>query len=602
MNNDGQEIPGVDIAAGNLGSTPVTMRFTIAGKNGILEYQETQETETDPYGMINVIIGHGTPTGEGSATFNEIYWADAKTLTVEIDINNGGGFILFSEQPLYYIPYVKHREIIADGVTNLNADLNVNNESPSYLSGNLTVDGDTQLNGKLEVNDSSSFQKKVTIKHSVFGDEDDKNAHALLVETGGQGIAVNMMNTSYAHRDYNYLTFFSGNTARGRIEGFEYLDNLDEVLLTSIFGEPSVDDILDGGEENTDPADVPPNTFFANDYTFNAYLIYLELLNSSFGFGVNLGAALATGCTVGDCDDALWSFIDMGVAGWQFGAYISYNQETRGVAFESGGADYAEWLKKRNPNEKLTFGEIVGVDGGEISKSFTHANTFMVISQNPTVIGAMPPQGSDRDYAKVAFMGQVPIKVIGQTNIGDYILPSGQGDGMGISVSPDAMKLGDYKNIVGIAWSSSAGEDAFSFINTAVGINHNDNGKEIEKIQQVLDKLQKAVANLDADYEPIYLAQSTKAIKQSTKEETKSPTLAQIIAQNSGALMAKSYSEAFKAVAKETQTENFDILKMPYIAEAIKNPTVENAQKIVDAYSVALKNAKALEQTMNSKN
>tara|TARA_B100001179_G_C18418500_1_gene329216 strand:- start:227 stop:721 length:495 start_codon:yes stop_codon:yes gene_type:complete len=164
------------------------------------------------------------------------------------------------------------------------------------------------------------------------------------------------------------------------------------------------------------------------------------------------------------------------------------------------------------------------------------------------------------------------------------------------------MKLGDYKNIVGIAWSSSAGEDAFSFINTAVGINHNDNGKEIEKIQQVLDKLQKAVANLDADYEPIYLAQSTKAIKQSTKEETKSPTLAQIIAQNSGALMAKSYSEAFKAVAKETQTENFDILKMPYIAEAIKNPTVENAQKIVDAYSVALKNAKALEQTMNSKN
>ena len=34
-----------------------------------------------------------------------------------------------------------------------------------------------------------------------------------------------------------------------------YLDNLDEVLLTSIFGEPSVDDILDGGEENTDPPD-----------------------------------------------------------------------------------------------------------------------------------------------------------------------------------------------------------------------------------------------------------------------------------------------------------------------------------------------------------
>ena len=38
-----------------------------------------------------------------------------------------------------------------------------------------------------------------------------------------------------------------------------------------------------------------------------------------------------------------------------------------GVAYESGGADYAEWLKKADPNEVLSFGDVVGVKAGIIS-------------------------------------------------------------------------------------------------------------------------------------------------------------------------------------------------------------------------------------------
>jgi hypothetical protein len=45
----------------------------------------------------------------------------------------------------------------------------------------------------------------------------------------------------------------------------------------------------------------------------------------------------------------------------------------------------------------LSFGDVVGVKGGVISKSFTEAEKFMVVSQNPTVIGAMPEASNARD-------------------------------------------------------------------------------------------------------------------------------------------------------------------------------------------------------------
>ena len=56
-----------------------------------------------------------------------------------------------------------------------------------------------------------------------------------------------------------------------------------------------------------------------------------------------------------------------------------------GVSYSSGGADYAEWLEKANPNEHISFGEVVGVKGGKISKTFVDADQFMAITSNPTI-------------------------------------------------------------------------------------------------------------------------------------------------------------------------------------------------------------------------
>ena len=73
-------------------------------------------------------------------------------------------------------------------------------------------------------------------------------------------------------------------------------------------------------------------------------------------------------------------------------------------------------------------------------------------------------------------MGQVPVFVFGQVNMGDYILPTGKNDGFAKAISPDKMKPEDYVNIVGVAWSASE-NGTFSKINVAIGLNTNDVSK-----------------------------------------------------------------------------------------------------------------------------
>ena len=147
IDNNPQEIPGVDIPANNLPNASLEVKFTIINNSGVDEYQEIHITETDPFGMINLMIGQGDVSGGTANQFNQIYWSDEKTLLVEIDLKDGNGFVPFSEQSLTYIPYVKHREIVAtstldvDGATNLNNTLNVNNGKTTTLTGDLYVEG-----------------------------------------------------------------------------------------------------------------------------------------------------------------------------------------------------------------------------------------------------------------------------------------------------------------------------------------------------------------------------------------------------------------------------------------------------------------------------
>ncbi|MBI4775692.1 MAG: hypothetical protein HY788_16235 [Deltaproteobacteria bacterium] len=140
-----------------------------------------------------------------------------------------------------------------------------------------------------------------------------------------------------------------------------------------------------------------------------------------------------------------------------------------GITWVSGGLDFAEWLPRLDPDEIIDAGEIVGVFGGEITKATTGADQIMAVAAAPLVLGNAPDEESESSYEKVAFIGQIPIKVRGPVRSGDYIVPSGLDDGTGMAVSPEAMTPDLALLVVGKAWETATGEDVKP-VNVAVGL------------------------------------------------------------------------------------------------------------------------------------
>ncbi|MDO5975884.1 hypothetical protein [Flavivirga jejuensis] len=520
IDNNPQEIPGVDIPSNNIPNTALQVRFTIIDNLNNSEYQETHNTTTNAYSMINLVIGKGTPN---IGAFDEIYWNNSKFLMVEIDLNDGNGMIEFSYQELTYIPYVRHREIIAtstldvDGVTNLNSDLFVNNGSSTTLSGNLTVQGTSLFQDDITVEGTSLFQDnitvegtslfqdditvegtsnlndQVTINANITGGEESYEAYPLRIEGSQQGIAVRLT-AGTPNNSNNFITFFdNGGNAVGRIEG-----------------------------ETTAEAASDP------EFIYEESILIAEEVKA----GVNVASSFTpivvggVGAATGPCGPCIASAAaDLALATANLVTFNLFALSNLGVTYQSGSADYAEWLERSNFGEKMSAGDIVGVNGGKISKYTMNSQHYMVVSTKPAILGNMPMQGNEALYEKVAFMGQIPVKVRGIVLQGDYIIPSGLNDGTGIGVSPQKIKAEQYREIVGVAWSEALINNGVSMINMAIGLNANDVAnlaiEQEKKIKVLEDKFktleQRLLALEHGSVEVVNLEKTT------TEKENKTP-------------------------------------------------------------------------------
>ena len=123
-----QELPGVDVARNILPNAELKVRFSIFDAQDTVEYQEIHSTKTDAYGMINLIIGQGSPE---NGVFAEMDWNGTKKV-LEVEINLNGTYNRISKQNLYYTPYALHRDITATG------DLNV--DGTSMMKADITKD------------------------------------------------------------------------------------------------------------------------------------------------------------------------------------------------------------------------------------------------------------------------------------------------------------------------------------------------------------------------------------------------------------------------------------------------------------------------------
>ena len=117
LNPSPQELPGVNAENNVLANSAVSIQFTIVNASGTEEYQEEHSTRTDKYGMINLLIGTGSPTS--SNDFADIFWdGTTKKLKVGIDFNGGSNFSALSEQNLTFMPQPPTEEVSQEIASN----------------------------------------------------------------------------------------------------------------------------------------------------------------------------------------------------------------------------------------------------------------------------------------------------------------------------------------------------------------------------------------------------------------------------------------------------------------------------------------------------
>lgn len=187
-----------------------------------------------------------------------------------------------------------------------------------------------------------------------------------------------------------------------------------------------------------------------------------------------------------------------------------------GVEYKSGHGDYAEWLERSDAAEIISAGDIVAVKGGKVSKDLRGAEQILVVSHNPIVLGNAPTANNEKYGNKIAFMGQVPVKVDGPVTSGDYIIAKGEIVGYGVAVHADKMTDKDYKLSIGRSWESNL-NDGPKMVNTLIGV---DNGNYFSILKKSKDqataleaktiRLEKRMKLLESNMNTILLAASSK--------------------------------------------------------------------------------------------
>lgn len=343
-----------------------------------------------------------------------------------------------------------------------------------------TVGGETINHGNFTVANESSTQLtgQVTIDASVAGGDASFDAYPLRVAGSDQGVAIKV-NGSRSNAN-NFVTFFDDNGIQGRIEG------------------------QTAAELATDP-----------EYIFqNAVLVAQEVIAIADEVAALSSSTVGATTTVPPIPvvtSPVPSLIAQATANLiiqsaQIVAFNAFKQAQIGVTYQSSAGDYAEWLAKANVADEFHPGDIVGVRGGLISSNTDGAEQVLVISYRPAVLANVPKEGTESAYEKVAFMGQVPVKVMGIVERGDYIIPSGRKDGFGRAVKASDLRPEQYQQIVGIAWSSSD-TGGFNHVNVAVGLNANDVATlvidqmtEISQLKRQIDNTNRILAELVPGY------------------------------------------------------------------------------------------------------
>jgi hypothetical protein len=325
---------------------------------------------------------------------------------------------------------------------------------------------------------------QTVITHDGSGDQGNIDDYGLVLHSRSQGMWINLYNTGYGdhpNSDHNYITFSGTDSGpvRGRIEG----EDAGDVAANWQYW---YENLVGGATIGVKTAIVAADGVNLASSIGDARACMGPFPCVTVPHPLRIAAA-----TVG----LAASVFDLATEVANLAIYNATYLANLGVAFSSGSGDYAEWLEKIDENETIRPGDIVGVFGGKITKSTKGAQQIMPVSTSPIVVGNMPQENEEHLYEKVAFMGQVPVKVIGPVKEGDYIIPSGLEDGTGLAVSPEFMTADEFSRVVGRAWSNSE-NPALNVINIVIGVNSGDVASIVKRQESQNNELRSQVEDL----------------------------------------------------------------------------------------------------------
>ena len=478
--NPGNQIqqtpPGVDIVTGSgtLNTIPMwTPDGYKIGNSIVTQTSNTGISVTPPGGTTdNIFIVNGSADATASNVAGDAVW-DSRINGDQLvtGIQKIGGSIWIDGNSATH-------QIIADNPLNIGT---TNGNTLALITGGnqqFTIDGsgNTTINGgNTTINGGGTFTA------NVGNTTINEGSNEFTINGSGSGYAANI-NTSSLNGIEVHCTAQSGTSLNNTTHFVDFFDG-NGVQRGSIQGQDATD-IL------SDPI-----------YILNSAISAISIAMGT----IDAVAAAADIVTEADFLEAPISTVDAiengaaviawGIQATAFGLTLNQQISSAGVAFTSAGADYAEFLKRANPDEKLRPGDIVGVKNGLISKNTTGAQAVYSISLAPIVLGNIPEKGHETEYNKVGFLGQVPVKVIGSVNAGDFIIASGLNDGIGVAVSAEQITPEQFTMVLGRAWETF-NYSGIKYVKVAIGLNAKAMSEIMMRQQNEIDGLQKEVNEL----------------------------------------------------------------------------------------------------------
>jgi hypothetical protein len=105
-----EQLPGYDDQLSPMVDSDICLRFSIYGQG--LEYEETVQTTTDKFGMVNIIIGNSDQTGGSANSVSDVNW-DSGQNSMRVELDHRGNCVNFEEisyQEFSYVPFAYYAQ------------------------------------------------------------------------------------------------------------------------------------------------------------------------------------------------------------------------------------------------------------------------------------------------------------------------------------------------------------------------------------------------------------------------------------------------------------------------------------------------------------